>query len=259
MLIQKEFWWQYGGIFMAIQGILSTTLAGLFTFLGGVLGVMRPPSRRTMAAVLGFAAGVMLTISLADLLPHCTGMYARWMGLPMAAAATASLLLLGMVAAALLEQGVEKPDDPAAISWFLMLAILLHNLPEGVLTLFASVQEPTLGWHTTLAIGMHNIPEGISVAMPLYYATRKRTKALGAALITGLAEPAAALLAYGVLHFWMNPAMVAGLLAWSAGVMCWVSVAELIPAGLALGYPRRVGVGACLGMAAMLLGMGLLS
>ena len=69
-------------------------------------------------------------------------------------------------------------------------ALLLHNFPEGVLTLFAGTADPALGLRTALAIALHNIPEGLAVAVPFAYATNSRAKGVLAALVSGLAEPA---------------------------------------------------------------------
>ena len=75
-------------------------------------------------------------------------------------------------------------------------AIVLHNLPEGILTLFTSYASPTLGATLTLAIALHNIPEGIAISVPVYYATNSRVRGALYALLSGLAEPAGALLAF---------------------------------------------------------------
>lgn len=68
-------------------------------------------------------------------------------------------------------------------------AIVLHNLPEGILTLFTSYASPTLGATLTLAIALHNIPEGIAISVPVYYATNSRVRGALYALLSGLAEP----------------------------------------------------------------------
>ena len=187
---------------------LLTTLAGLSTALGGLLALPMRPDRRMLAAGSGFAAGVMLTASLLDLLPEALAQYAAFLPPTACGAATGGLLALGMLTAALL--GRLLPDEAdlarrygtagdrsAALRTALVTgaALLLHNFPEGVLTLFACAADPALGLRTALAIALHNIPEGLAVAVPFAYATGSRAKAAAAALVSGLAEPAGALLA----------------------------------------------------------------
>ena len=128
-------------------------------------------------------------------------------------------------------------------------ALVLHNLPEGVLTLFAGAADPALGARTALAVALHNIPEGLAVAAPLAWATGKRGQAVGAALASGLAEPLGALLAWGLLQNFLTPGLLNGTVALVAGVMLWVALAELLPQALRAGLAGAAGACAgCLGM-----------
>ena len=52
--------------------------------------------------------------------------------------------------------------------------IIIHNFPEGILTLFGTIKDPHLGLVLLIAIALHNIPEGITVSIPIYYATKNR-------------------------------------------------------------------------------------
>ncbi len=57
-----------------------------------------------------------------------------------------------------------------------MLAIIIHNIPEGIATFMAGCSDSKLGITLTLAIALHNIPEGISISVPIYYATKSKKK-----------------------------------------------------------------------------------
>ena len=83
---------------------------------------------------------------------------------------------------------------------FTALAIGIHNLPEGLATFLAVLQDPTLGLAIAVAIALHNIPEGISVSVPIFYATGNRKKAFVYSALSGLAEPVGAGIAYLVLR-----------------------------------------------------------
>ena len=249
--------------------ILLTTLAGLSTALGGLLALPMHPNRRMLAAGSGFAAGVMLTASLLDLLPEALAQYAAFLPPTACGAAAGGLLALGMLTAALL--GRLLPDEAdlarrygtagersAALRTALVTgtALLLHNFPEGVLTLFASAADPALGLRTALAIALHNIPEGLAVAVPFAYATGSRAKAAAAALVSGLADPAGALLAWLFLRPLFTPGFLNGTLVFVAGIMVWVSFCDLLPQ--AFTRPRAGTLGAAVGVGVMVVSIGMM-
>mgnify|MGYP001852174844 FL=1 len=246
-----------------------TVVAGLSTGLGGVLAAAVRPSRRALDACMGFAAGVMLAISLADLAPAAIGFYGSYLTPAATAAAVALLLGLGAVLAALLSRLLPEEAALAKLcrgdgqrtavlraGLAVAAALVLHNLPEGVLTLFSGAADPALGRRTALAVALHNIPEGLAIAAPLAWATGKRWQAVGAALASGLAEPLGALLAWGLLRGVLTPALLNGTVAVVAGVMLWVALAELLPQALRAG--RAGAAGAAAGCLTMLLGVAVL-
>ena len=146
-----------------------------------------------------------------------------------------SLLALGMLTAGLL--GRLRPEEAALAARFgksgdparaaamrtalvTGLALLLHDFPEGVLTFFCRyTADPSLGLRTAAAIALHNIPEGLAVAVPFAYATRRRTAGVLAALVSGLAEPLGAVLAWLFLRRLFTPGFLNGSVVLAAGVM----------------------------------------
>lgn len=87
---------------MQASPIVLTTLAGMSTGVGGLLAVLCPPSERLLAASAGFAGGVMLTASLADLMPEALAFYGGYLPPLACGGAVVSLLALGMLTAGLL-------------------------------------------------------------------------------------------------------------------------------------------------------------
>ena len=259
--------------------LLMTTLAGLSTGLGGLLVLWRRPGSEAVSLALGFAGGVMLAVSLADLIPAGLAWYLARFPPFGAGCAAGSLVLAGMAVAGLME-GLLPGEDQALLQMAepagrpdtrllraqalhcglaVAIALLLHNLPEGILTLFTGVSDPRAGLRVTLAIALHNIPEGISVAAPLWYATENRLKSAGAAFLSGLAEPAGALLAWLVLRPVLTPGLLSGMQLLVAGVMSWVSMAELLFGGFAMGQKQATAAGFALGVAGMILGIAALA
>ena len=133
-----------------------TTIAGLSTGLGGLIAALFRPTPRLMAFCGGFAGAVMLTVSLADLAPALLDFYGALLSPFGCGAAAAALLLGGMLAAWLLACALPDEDTLAdrfgsrtqgsAMRAALVTgaALLLHNLPEGILTLLTNVSDPQL-------------------------------------------------------------------------------------------------------------------
>jgi ZIP family zinc transporter len=134
---------------------------------------------------------------------------------------------------------------------FTALAIAIHNFPEGLATFTAALADPKLGVAIAVAIAIHNIPEGIAVAVPVYYATGSRKKAFKLSFLSGLAEPAGALIGYLILYRFLNDAVFGFIFAFVAGIMVYISVDELLPAAREYGKHHLSIYGMIGGMAVM--------
>lgn len=263
-----------------LAALLMTTLAGLSTGLGGLLVLWFRPGERMLGFSLGFAGGVMLAVSLSDLLPEAMRFYEQkytpfWAGCAAGGLLLAGMALAGLMGALLPDEGAamlelaRQPEQAAgqALSRARALhcglavgaAMLLHNLPEGILTLFSGVCDLRAGLRLSLAIALHNLPEGISVAAPLWYATGRRGVSAGAAFLSGLAEPAGALLAYSLLAPVLSEEMLNGMTLLAAGIMCWVSVDELLFGGFAMEEKAATAAGFAVGVCGMTLGIAVLA
>lgn len=259
--------------------LCMTVLAGLSTGLGGLTVLWFRPTQRLLSRALGFAAGVMLAVSLTDLLPGSLEFFRQDYSAVGAGGLAAGLMLCGMVLAALMSSLL--PDEGKMLARLTAqadggdasvsraralhcglaagLALVLHNLPEGILTLFSGIQDPRAGLRLSLAIALHNLPEGISTAAPIWYATGSWWKSAAAAFASGLAEPAGALLAYFVLAPLLSEALLQGMTLVAAGIMCWVSVAELLFGGFALEKKLDTAAGFAVGVCGMTLGIAILA
>lgn len=109
------------------------------------------------------------------------------------------------------------------------LAIGLHNFPEGLATFVAALSDPSVGAVLAVAIAIHNVPEGLCVAMPVYYATGNKLKAFGWAVLSGIAEPIAALLGWAALANSFSDQSYAILFGLVSGMMVIISARELLP------------------------------
>jgi ZIP family zinc transporter len=131
------------------------------------------------------------------------------------------------------------------------LAIGIHNFPEGMATFAAALADLSLGLSVAVAVAIHNIPEGIAVAVPIYFATRNRSRAFWHSFVSGLAEPAGALLVWLVLMPFINDVIIGAMLAAVGGIMVFISFDELLPTAKEYGRGHTAMVGVILGMAVM--------
>lgn len=144
---------------------------------------------------------------------------------------------------------------------FTALAIGIHNLPEGLATFLAALNDPNLGIAIAVAIALHNIPEGISVSVPIFFATGDRKKAFLYSFLSGLAEPVGAGLAYLAIYVFLGsggvvPQQVMGaLFSGVAGIMVYISLDELLPTSRAYGKGHDSILGLVGGMLVMSLSL----
>ncbi len=169
------------------------------------------------------------------------------------------------VAAAETAAGEVENEELMRTGLFTALAIGIHNFPEGLVTFLTALEDPALGAVIAVAIALHNIPEGISVSVPIFYATGDRLKAFAYSLISGLAEPVGALIAYAMLRLFFGnngntfpPEIMGILFAAVAGVMVYISLDELLPTSRNYGKGHDSIIGVVAGMAVMAISLLLL-
>ena len=138
----------------------------------------------------------------------------------------------------------------------------IHNFPEGLATFLAALQDPSLGAAIAIAIALHNIPEGISVSVPIFYATGSRKKAFLYSVLSGLAEPIGAIIAYTAIRLFLGgnsggipPEIMGILFGGVAGIMVYISLDELLPTSRAYGRGHDSIFGLVAGMLVMALSL----
>ena len=138
------------------------------------------------------------------------------------------------------------------------IGMSIHNLPEGIVVSASYSHIPELGILVALMICLHNIPEGIATVGPLIKAGVKKWKAVGLATLSGLMEAVGALIGV-VLISKIGSGIVGWGLGFSAGVMTYVTIDELIPIAheyCSLDHKHMVSSGLLVGMLlAMILGL----
>ncbi len=221
----------------------------LLPFVGTMLGascvlVMRKGMNQTMQRILtGFAAGVMVAASIWSLLIPAIEQandMGSWAFVPAAAG-----FLLGIFFLLLLDRIIphlhvnsekaEGPKSKLAKSTMLVLAVTLHNIPEGMAVgivyagLLAGETELTAMGAMVLSLGIaiQNFPEGAIISLPLRSHGMGKCKAFTYGMLSGVVEPIAAFLT--ILAAGLILPVLPYLLSFAAGAMMYVVVEELIP------------------------------
>merc|ERR1719401_698118 len=132
------------------------------------------------------------------------------------------------------ETEVDTTDDKEAVplkhmSWTMFLAIAIHNFPEGMVTYIAYVDDAAVGAALAIGIAIHNIPEGLCVAMPMFYATGRRTYSFFMGTLSGLTEVIGGLIAWLVFKQDLGGNANGALFGLVAGMMSVISIQELLP------------------------------
>ncbi len=259
-----------------LQALLATLFTWAVTGLGAAVVIFtRNVSRRFMDLALGMAAGVMIAASFWSLLAPAIEMcsaegtwYAQhglsWMpALVGFLLGAASLRLIDLVLPHV-HPGLEVAEG-VKTSWqrstLLVLAITLHNIPEGMavgvafgaaLNLPPEAQMGQLGAALALAlgIGLQNFPEGAAVSLPLRREGMSRGRALWYGQLSGMVEPVAGVA--GALLVVSMAAILPYALAFAAGAMIFVVAEELIPESQRNGNVDLATMGVILGFAVMM-------
>jgi len=127
------------------------------------------------------------------------------------------------------------------------IGVTLHNLPEGLIVTAGYMYLPRLGLIIAIAIMLHNIPEGVATATPLLAAGMKPSRIALLTFLSGLAEPFAAMSGVFVFSL-LNRTLIGYSLAFTAGVMTYITADELIPVGHEYGYKHTVSAALLLGI-----------
>ena len=266
-----------------VSALLLTLIAGSATGIGGALVLFKKKlSSRFLAGALGLSAGVMIFISLAEMFPEAQEMIGA-AGTAHGEALVLVAFFVGMGIITLIDFLIpeyENPHEAPGLSLdartsaveaigqtasekamhrlgiMSALAIAIHNFPEGIATFIGALNDPEMGAGITFAIAIHNIPEGIAVAIPIYYATKSKAKALLYATLSGFSEVIGALLCLAVtavfgLELTGGGATFPLVLSAVAGIMIYISLDELLPTAEKYGKHHVAIAGVVGGMAVM--------
>lgn len=217
-------------------------LSGLTTLAGVTLAIWMGENINAIAIGIGFSTGIMILISLCELVPeslHALGPIRTSVTFSLGAFLIMVLHIIIPHTHLLEKQGLQNPRQLTS-AYLVVFGLILHDFPEGFALANSYLAAPTMGLLVALAIALHNVPEEFAMAVPLVALKRKKVL-FQAAILSGLAEPAGAII--GLLAVQRNPELNSSFMAFAAGAMVIVSLFELIPMANRYGNMRKFALG----------------
>ncbi len=238
---------------LILTGTLASLLAGLATGVGALpVFFVRKISDRFLDTSLGFSAGVMLAATSFSLIIPAIEIGGIWK--------TVAGIILGALFLIYAEKliphmhrvtGIKGPSTTLSRLWLFILAITIHNFPEGMAVgVGFGGGDIKAGIGLSIGIALQNIPEGLAVALPLLREKNTRAKAFLIALLTGLIEPIGGFLGISVVS--IGNFLLPYALAFAAGAMLFVISEEIIPETHSRGNDRQATIGIIIGFIIMM-------
>ncbi len=238
---------------------LGLVFPGLMTALGAVpVFFTKNVSQKLLDMMLGFAAGIMLAATCFSLVMPSI----EYGGGDFKAVIITSLgILFGAFIIDMIdkysphEHLIDKRREGVSSSlseiWLFIIAITIHNFPEGMATgVGFGTENINDGLALALGIGIQNMPEGLAVALSLVREKYSVKYAFIVAALTGLVEPVGAALGFGLVNVFKPVLPV--VLASAAGAMLFVICDEIIPETHSKGYEREATYGIIFGFVIMM-------
>jgi zinc transporter, ZIP family len=225
--------------------LLLSLMSVVTTAIGVLLALLIRESGRAVAVGIGFSTGIMVLVSVLELIPEArvaTGTPGMCLGVALGVGLLWAANIL--IPHSHLIQEHDLADTRLVRSVYLVvIGLILHDVPEGFAMANAYIASPSLGLLVALAIALHNLPEELAMAVPAT-ALRSKRFLIGAAMLSALAEPVGAII--GLAAVAANPSLNGYFMAFAAGAMLFVSFHELVPMARRYGRMTWFGVGIAL-------------
>ena len=215
-----------------LYAFLISTIAGLSTLIGCLFIFIKVKNvNKFLSISLSFSAIVMILISIFDLIPNSffelLNKY-KLMGILISIISFIFGIFLIKISNKIIKNLEEKGSSLYKLGIISAIVLIMHNIPEGIITFLTSETDLKLGLKIAIAITLHNIPEGICIAVPIYYSTKRVGKAIKTTLISGLSEPLGAILAYLFLYKYISTDILNIIFIIVAGIMISLAINEIL-------------------------------
>lgn len=227
-------------------------LAGASTIIGALLiFFIKNRQKKVLIFSLAFSSSVMFFLSILDLIPESLNFLKKDLVTIPSIIIIMITITIGLKLAKLINKKVMKSNTNSnlyKVGLISMISIIIHNIPEGIATFISSKENIMFGISLSIAIAMHNIPEGISIALPLYYANEKKSKAIFLTAISGLSELLGAIITYLFLTPFINNITMGILFSVIAGIMLYISIFEILKEAISYNNKKTTLIGLLFGL-----------
>ena len=229
-----------------------TSLSGLSTIIGALIIFIKNKNKKEIISFsLTISSSIMLFVSLFDLLreayKHISNYYQF---IP-----TIMLIMIYAIVGGLLINFISnnnKKEDLYKIGIVSTIALVIHNIPEGIITFLSSSKNINIGLSLAISIALHNIPEGMVIGVPIYYSTNSKKITFLYTFIAALSEPLGALISLLFIKT-INDYFYAVILSFTIGIMIYISIFELLRESLKMTNKRKIVIYYLLGIIIILL------
>ncbi len=256
---------------MYILPLILTLFAGMSTLVGGfVTFFIKRNNLKALSIGLGFSAGVMIYVSLNELMSESPVMLSSYYSMTISKILAFIGFLGGILTAIAIDYFVPDHIESDFLNnssrchqrhrirragLITAVAVTLHNFPEGMATFLVSSHDIMLGIPVAIAIAIHNIPEGIAIALPIFHATGKKRLAILYTFLSGISEPVGGLIGVVLLKTIMPAQSIGIMTAAVAGIMVYLSFDTLLPLAREYGENHHVIIGIVSGLLIMSLSL----
>lgn len=213
-------------------GIIISLIASLSTLLGYFFIYIKGDKNKIISSSLAFAGGVMITLSILDLIPSSILYFYKVNNKIMSILHSFTFVVLGIAFCHYIHISLNISNKLYKTGIMSIIGVLIHNIPEGIMTFALSSIDLKIGLFFAITIIMHNIPEGICISIPIYYSTKNKFKAFIYTLVSGLGELIGAVLCMVFLYKFLNNIYIAIIYSIIAGFMIYIGYFEMIKESL---------------------------
>lgn len=231
---------------MIIVPILITFIAGISTVLGSIfifLNIKEKNINKFITFSLSLSLIIMILISITELIPEAIIAIFRNYSFLGALFIVLLVSITGYLAINTIDKLSKNTNNLYKLGIINMIVLILHNMPEGIITFLSSTQDTFLGLKLCIAIMLHNIPEGIAIAVPIFYGTKSKIKAISMTLISGLSEPLGAILTYFLFKDYITLNTLNIILLFVGVIMITLSINKMFPEAEKLKEPKYIMIG----------------
>lgn len=206
-----------------------SAIAGLAALLGFVFVFVPYKCRKFIIPFSLSVSFVMLVmVSIFDLIPSGIKSLLKKLSIENTFLWCFILLFLGYLIIRNFNKEFSYKDSLYRVGVLSMVSLLLHNIPEGIITTLSSITDFSLGFRMFMLIFWHNIPEGMCIAIPIYYSTRSKKKAFLYTLIGSVGEMVGSIITILFYNYFNNIYFIGSILIFTGGLMISLALIDIL-------------------------------